>query len=165
MWKNVRPKTILQSRNNMFWLLFFHFYFGTYVLSNCGATLRPVYCKDHVGRCPLQYLIPDWSTVVWGGCFRFTLGCFGPKPNQMVLREKSCWNLAWLALHNVTWDFVLFFQAHLLEVDLVKIVRVQWFQKNLNCSFMIFISKETLCTPWKTILNIFFFLLLNFWKK
>ncbi len=30
---------------------------------------------------------------------------------------------------NVTWDFVLFFQAHLLDVGLVKIVRVQWFQK------------------------------------
>jgi hypothetical protein len=94
-------------------------------LSRCG----PVYAKGHVGLGLLQSLILDWSKLIWGGPFAFTLGFFGPKPNQMVLGEKSCWNFTWHALDNVTWDFVLFFQAHLLEVGLVKIVRVQLFQK------------------------------------
>jgi len=64
--------------------------------------------------------------------------------------------------HGMLWIMSLgtlfyFFQAILLKVGLVKIVRVQWFQKKINCSFMIFISKEILCTPQKPIFNIIAF--------
>jgi len=60
---------------------------------------------------------PKWLGVVVVGLH---WGVLGPKPNQMVLDEKWFWNPTWHALDIA--DFVLFFQAHLLEVSLVKIV-------------------------------------------
>ncbi len=112
-------------------------------MSSCG----PVYAKGHVGLGLLQSLILDWSKLIWGGPFAFTLGFFGPKPNQMVLGEKSCWNFTWHALDNVTWDFVLFFQAHLLEVGLVKIVRAQLFQKTIQPFIYDFYFKRDFVHP------------------
>jgi len=101
-----------------------------------------------MGQGPLQSLILDWAKVAWGGGFGFTWGYFGA---QAQLNSFGwSWNFTCHVLDNFTWDFVLFFQAHLLEVSVVKIVKVQWCQKNLNCSSMIFISKEI----WK---GIFFF--------
>jgi hypothetical protein len=69
---------------------------------------------------------PKWLGVVAVGLH---WGVLGPKPNQMVLDEKWCWNPTWHALDIVTLDFVLFFQAHFLEVSLVKIVTTQWCKK------------------------------------
>ncbi len=143
-----------------------------------------------MGWGPLQSLILDWAKVAWGGGFGFTLGYFGAQAQLNGFGWS--WNFTWHVLDNVTWDFVLFFQAHLLEVSVVKIVKVQWCQKNLNCSSMIFISKEIwkgnfffgkkcsficffrkrICAnpppPLKTPLltkKFFYFSLLNFWKK
>lgn len=139
----------------------------------------------------MQSLIPHWAKVAWGGGFGFTLGYFGAQAQLNGFGFGWSWNFAWHVLDNVTWAFVWFFQAHLLEVSVVKIVKVRpmvskksqlliydfYFKRDLKgeiffwkkCSFILFFSKEILCQPpLKNPLltkEFFYFSLLNFWKK